>query len=147
MDCLCSLYLISSKTGEKKELLLFFPWSLSLDLNYYPKFLHIMAQIPNLLVCYWFVCILCFNELDVTRARHVSKIDYILVSVSHSIYWCTRLKPCPVANTKPRDILVIVCCLANQFLFLVIDWWRYKIQLQIKEPEPELSRIPSCMIE
>ena len=58
----------------KNELLLFFPWSLSLDLNYYPKFLHIMAQIPNLLVCYWFVCILCFNELDVTRAWHVSKL-------------------------------------------------------------------------
>ena len=108
----------------KKELLLFIPWSLSLVsyFNYYPIFLYIMAQIPNLLVCYWFVCILCFNELDVTRARHVSKIDYILVSVSHSIYWSTRLKPCPVANTKPRDILVIVCCLANQFLFLVIDW-------------------------
>lgn len=42
------------------------------------------------------------------------------ILVSHSIYWSIRRKPCPVANTQPRDILVSVCYLANQSRFLVI---------------------------
>ena len=121
MDCLCSLYLIGSKQVKRRTFTLF---SLVLITGFLFELLSkIFAHNGSntyppglLLVCLHSV----FQWIRCDNGMACVQIDYILVSVSHSIYWSARRKPCPVANTIPRDILVIVCCLANQSLFLVI---------------------------